>query len=147
MFKFVKGDLLESEAYALVNTVNCEGVMGKGLALQFKRRFPEMFKEYADFCKSRQLTPGSLHCVDVGGKLVINFPTKNRWRENSKMAYIASGLDELEALINSRGIKSIAIPPLGCGCGGLEWSEVKLLIIKKLHSVSQSVDIYVYEPM
>lgn len=146
MFKFVSGDLLKSDAYALVNTVNCEGYMGKGIAYQFKMQFPEMNKEYVNKCKRNELIPGKLHCYNTGSKFIINFPTKNKWREKSKMEYITSGLDELIEVIKANSISSIAIPPLGSGNGGLIWSEVKEVIIQKLTDISQNVDIYIYEP-
>ena len=146
MFKFVTGDLLKSEAYALVNTVNCEGYMGKGIAYQFKLQFPEMNKDYVSKCKKNELIPGKLHCYNTGEKLIINFPTKDKWREKSKMEYITSGLDELVKVIKSNDISSIAIPPLGSGNGGLIWAEVREIIIQKLTGISDKVDIYIYEP-
>lgn len=146
MINFVVGNLLESEAYALVNTVNCEGYMGKGIAYQFKLRFPEMNSEYVKQCKQHKLRPGALHTYKEASKLIINFPTKDKWREKSKMEYIASGLDALVDFINKEKIPSIAIPPLGSGNGGLVWDEVKQLIIKKLSCLEHNVDIYIYEP-
>ena len=131
MIRFVTGNLFESDAFALVNTVNCEGFMGKGIAYQFKMRYPEMNDEYVKKCKSSKLKPGVLHIFLTGSKLIINFPTKNKWREKSKMEYISAGLDELVKLMTDRNIKSIAIPPLGCGNGGLNWCDVKTLIIQK----------------
>lgn len=145
MFEFVTGDLLKSDAYALVNAVNCEGCMGKGIALQFKRKFPEMCKEYVNKCRNNELVPGRLHCYDAGNNLIINFPTKNKWREKSKMEYVTSGLDALVGVIKEYNIVSIAIPPLGCGNGGLVWDEVKKVIVQKLTDISENVDIYIYE--
>ncbi|MDO5151407.1 MAG: macro domain-containing protein [Oscillospiraceae bacterium] len=146
MINFVTGNLFDSDAYALVNTVNCEGYMGKGIAYQFRLRYPEMNKEYVSKCKSHQLKPGTLHTFNTGAKLIINFPTKDKWRANSKMEYITSGLDALINLINEHNIKSIAIPPLGSGNGGLIWNEVKEVIIQKLSCFEENVTIYVYEP-
>lgn len=146
MINFVTGNLFESDAYALVNTVNCEGYMGKGIAYQFKLRYPEMNKEYISKCKSHQLKPGTLHTFNAGTKLIINFPTKDKWRANSKMEYITSGLDALIELIYKENIKTIALPPLGSGNGGLIWSEVKQVLIKKLSCLKDDVTIYVYEP-
>lgn len=146
MIYFVVGNLLESDAFALVNTVNCEGYMGKGIAYQFKMRYPKMNAEYVKKCKSHQLRPGMLHSFSEGSKLIVNFPTKDRWREKSKMEYITSGLDALVALIKEKNIPSIAIPPLGSGNGGLIWSEVKQKIVEKLSSFGDEVSIYVYEP-
>ncbi|MBE6876542.1 MAG: Appr-1-p processing protein [Ruminococcus sp.] len=146
MFKFVTGDLLQSDAYALINTVNCEGYMGKGIAYQFKLRFPEMNIEYMKECRNHRLTPGKLYCYQTENKFIINFPTKNKWREKSKMEYIISGLDELVKIIKMQKLLSVAIPPLGCGNGGLTWSEVKTIIIEKLSVISDDVDVYIYEP-
>ena len=146
MFHFVTGDLLQSDAYALVNAVNCEGYMGKGIAHQFKLRFPEMNANYIKKCKSGQLVPGTLHCYETENHLIINFPTKNKWREKSRMEYISSGLEQLSEIIKFYHILSIAIPPLGCGNGGLNWHEVKELILAKLEPIEKTTEIYIYEP-
>ena len=146
MINFVVGNLLESDAFALVNTVNCEGYMGKGIAYQFKMRFPEMNAEYVKQCKSHNLRPGILHTYLENSKLIVNFPTKDKWREKSRMEYITSGLDALVTLINEKQITSIAIPPLGSGNGGLNWSEVKQVIIQRLSCLDDTVEIYIYEP-
>lgn len=123
-----EGNLLNAEAEALVNTVNTVGVMGKGVALQFKRAFPEMFKQYYRACKEGRVTPGKMFVYEVKGldnpTLIINFPTKRHWRENSRIGDISEGLHELKKVIDERKIKSIALPPLGCGLGGLNWSDV-----------------------
>lgn len=146
MIIYTTGDLLKSSARALVNTVNCEGYMGKGIAYQFKLQYPENNKDYVKACKTGKLTVGKLHYFNENGKLIINFPTKDKWRANSKMKYIEDGLDELIKLINVMDIKSIAIPPLGSGNGGLIWAEVKSLIEEKLSVISKDVQIYIYEP-
>lgn len=146
MLFYTTGDLLQSNADALVNTVNCEGYMGKGIAYQFKLQFPDNNVDYVKACKSGQLKPGKLHYFKERGKIIINFPTKNKWREKSKIEYIETGLDELLILIGSLNIKSIAIPPLGSGNGGLIWTNVKEVIIDKLQSISTDVDIYIYDP-
>ena len=146
MFRFTTGDILKSDAYALINTVNCEGFMGKGLAYQFKLRYPEMNNEYIRKCKAHELTPGTLHCYKTDDKLIINFPTKDKWREKSKISFITSGLDALIKAINDYHIDSIAVPPLGSGNGGLNWSEVREIIIEKLSAVSEHTDIIIYEP-
>ena len=122
MMHYTTGDLLKSSAEALVNTVNCEGYMGKGIAYQFKMQYPENNKDYVKACKSGELTVGKLHYFKEKGKIIVNFPTKNKWRANSKIEYINDGLDELIKLIHQLNIKSIAIPPLGSGNGGLIWS-------------------------
>ena len=147
MFQFVTGNLLESSAYALVNAVNCEGCMGKGIAYQFRLRFPEMYAEYVKLCKAQELSPGKLHCFQTEDKLIINFPTKNKWRQKSKMEYIISGLDALIQVIREYDIPSIAIPSLGSGNGGLLWLDVKQVIVQKLEVISETMDILIYEPL
>lgn len=130
MLTYTTGDLLKSGAEALVNTVNCEGYMGKGIAYQFKLQFPKNNEDYVRACKSGALAIGKLHYYKEKDKTIINFPTKNRWREKSHMEYIGKGLDQLVVLIQNLDLSSIAIPPLGSGNGGLIWAEVKLLIEK-----------------
>lgn len=146
MIIYTTGDLLKSSADALVNTVNCEGYMGKGIAYQFKMQFPNNNKDYVKACKTGELQIGKLHHFEEDGKIIINFPTKNKWRAKSKMEYVEKGLDELVKLIEQLGIQSIAIPPLGSGNGGLIWNDVKLLIEKKLSVVDENVQILIYEP-
>lgn len=146
MFYYKTGDLLKNEAEALVNTVNCEGYMGKGIAYQFKLQFPDNNKDYIKACKNGKLQPGKLHFYKEHEKIIINFPTKNKWREKSKIEYIEKGLDALIKLIVDLNIKSIAIPPLGSGNGGLNWNDVKVLIEKKLYNISNKIDIYIFEP-
>lgn len=149
MLHFVKGDMLQSEADALVNTVNTVGVMGKGIALQFKEAFPNNTKAYVTSCKKEELAPGILlpfweESMLLGRKLIVNFPTKEHWRNPSKYEYIEKGLQTLQTLIVEEGIKSIAIPPLGCGNGGLEWAKVKPMIEKYLGHLP--IEVYVYQP-
>lgn len=146
MLSCTTGDLLRSDAEALVNTVNCEGYMGKGLAYQFKRQFPHVNDDYVAACKRGDLRPGRVRWFQEKGKIVINFPTKDKWREKSKLSYIESGLDDLVDVIRDLDIKSIAIPPLGCGNGGLDWFIVREVISSKLETTSQTVDIVLYEP-
>lgn len=146
MFHYVTGDLLQSSAEALVNAVNCEGYMGKGIAYQFKLQFPETNAAYVKACKNGELLPGKLHYFRERGKLVINFPTKNKWRAKSKLEYIEGGLYALIDLIGDMGIQSIAIPPLGSGNGGLNWDDVKQVIARQLEPVSSLVEIFIYEP-
>jgi O-acetyl-ADP-ribose deacetylase (regulator of RNase III) len=131
--KITEGDLLQqSDVDAIVNTVNCVGVMGKGIALQFKKKWPTNFKEYASACKRKEVRPGKMHVYHAGAlatpKYVINFPTKDHWRGKSKVEFITEGLKDLLAVIKELDIQSIAIPPLGCGNGGLDWNLVKTLI-------------------
>lgn len=124
-------NLLEAKAEALVNAVNTVGIMGKGIALQFKRAYPEVFREYERACKAGEVQPGTMHVFACGAgnpKFIINFPTKRHWRDNSRMEDIESGLRALVAQVERLEIKSIALPALGCGLGGLEWAEVRLRI-------------------
>jgi O-acetyl-ADP-ribose deacetylase (regulator of RNase III) len=128
-----QGDLLrQDDVDAIVNTVNCVGVMGKGIALQFKNKWPENFRAYAIACKKKQVRAGRMFVFDSGSLIkpnyIINFPTKEHWREKSRIEFIRDGLVDLVAQIKRLRIQSIAIPPLGCGNGGLDWSEVRPLI-------------------
>ena len=138
-------NIMDSEAQCIVNTVNCEGVMGKGLAYSFKKAYERNFNEYEKACKDGRLKIGEILPYEEEGKIIINFPTKNKWREKSRIEYIVTGLDKLAEYIVEKGIKSIAIPPLGCGNGGLEWSKVKGIIEDKLGSIEGCV-ITLYEP-
>ena len=149
MIQFTTGDMLQSKAEAFVNTVNTVGVMGKGIALQFKEAFPANYKVYAKACKNKELKPGELLAVHdtnliYGDKYIINFPTKTHWRQPSKYEYIESGLKALQELIKKENIRSIAIPPLGCGNGGLDWGIVKPMMEKYLNSLE--AEIFIYEP-
>ncbi len=130
MIEIAKGDLLTASAEALVNAVNTVGVMGKGIALQFREKFPEMFRVYELACRAGEVRVGGMHVFDRGasissGRWIVNFPTKRHWREPSRIADIDAGLVDLVAVVRRLGIKSIAIPPLGCGLGGLNWNEVR----------------------
>ncbi|KAF0164290.1 MAG: Appr-1-p processing domain-containing protein [Rhodocyclaceae bacterium] len=127
------GNLLkQDDVDAIVNTVNCVGVMGKGIALQFRNKWPENFRAYATACKAKQVRPGRMFVFDSGAlvkpNFIINFPTKDHWRGKSRIEFIHDGLVDLVAQIRRLGIRSIAIPPLGCGNGGLDWAEVRPLI-------------------
>ena len=149
MIKFVKGDIFEAKADALVNTINIVGIMGKGIALQFKERFKENFKLYQKASENKEIEIGKMFVTrsnDINGtKWIINFPTKKHWIHPSKMEYIEKGLDDLINCIKEKNIKSIAIPPLGCGNGGLDWDDVKSVMLNKL-STLKDVDIQIYEP-
>lgn len=146
MIKCVTGNLLESNAEILINTVNCEGFMGKGIAYQFKMRYPQNNIDYVKACRNKTLTIGKLHYYKEDGKIIVNFPTKDKWRNKSKIEYIEKGMEQLQTLIPQLNAKSIAIPPLGCGNGGLEWTEVKSIILDKIRCFEESHDIYIYEP-
>lgn len=129
MITITAGNLLEAEVDALVNTVNCVGFMGKGIALQFKQAFPDNFKAYEKACHADEVRPGHMFIYKtdamIGPKYIINFPTKRHWKGKSKMEDIESGLKAIIAEVDRLGIKSIAVPPLGCGLGGLNWSDVR----------------------
>lgn len=149
MITAVKGDLLQAKTQALVNTVNTVGVMGKGIALQFKESFPYNNKVYRDACKRNELAPGKLLGVWdenllLGRKYIINFPTKTHWRQPSRYEYIETGLVALKELLQQQDIQSVAIPPLGCGNGGLDWSIVKSMIGRHLGDLP--IEILVFEP-
>lgn len=147
--KYIKGNLLEAKTQALVNTVNTVGVMGKGIALQFKEAFPMNYKIYAAACKKQELQIGQLLVVKEqtleGEIIIVNFPTKTEWFMKSKYEYIEEGLKELAKVIEEYKIESIAIPPLGCGNGGLKWEKVKPMIQKYLGHFT-NVNIQVFEP-
>jgi O-acetyl-ADP-ribose deacetylase (regulator of RNase III) len=149
MIKFTEGNILDSRADALINTVNTVGVMGKGIALQFKKAFPNNFIFYQKACKDGLVDIGRLFVskdssLTSGEKFIINFPTKTHWRKPSEYDYIKSGLLDLKRVIKEYNINSIAIPPLGAGNGGLNWEIVKELIITYLEN--ESIEIIVYEP-
>jgi O-acetyl-ADP-ribose deacetylase (regulator of RNase III) len=149
MIKYTQGNLLEADAEALVNTVNTVGVMGKGIALMFKERFPKNMEEYTKVCKAKKLRTGKIFATEtdelMGPKWVINFPTKEHWRSPSRLEWITAGLQDLKAFIVANHIKSVAIPPLGSGNGGLDWPVVRAEIEKMLAGLTD-VDILVYEP-
>jgi O-acetyl-ADP-ribose deacetylase (regulator of RNase III) len=149
MIKFVTGNLLDAKVDALVNTVNTAGVMGKGLALQFKKAFPANSKAYEAACKQGEVQIGKMFVFDAGGivppRYIINFPTKKHWRSPSKLEYIEQGLAALIKVIRDRKIRSIAIPPLGAGLGGLAWRDVRPLIERALADVTD-VEVLVFEP-
>ena len=149
MLRFTQGNLLEARVDALVNTVNTVGVMGKGIALMFKERFPENYQAYAAACKAETVRVGEMFVsagVELAGpRWIINFPTKKHWLHPTKLEWVRDGLAALKAVIREKQIRSIALPPLGCGNGGLEWAVVRPLIESSLAELAD-VDIVVYEP-
>lgn len=148
MLEIKKGNLLEADAEALVNTVNCVGVMGRGIALQFKQAFPENTRVYERACRAKELHPGKMLVVPTGvvnPKYVINFPTKNHWKGKSQLSFIREGLKALLQEVISRRIKTIAIPPLGCGNGGLDWGDV-LPLIRNAFGDHQEIRAWVFAP-
>lgn len=148
MIRYTTGDILKQDADAIVNTVNCVGVMGRGIALQFKKAFPHNFEVYKSACDLGEVVPGKMFITErkalTSPRFIVNFPTKRHWRGKSRMEDITSGLQALKAEIIERDIKSIAIPPLGSGLGGLNWAEVKVAIEDALSELH--VDIIVFEP-
>ena len=151
MIKVKSGDIFESEADALVNPVNSRGVMGKGLAREFRKRFPEYLRAYKYGCKAKTLKPGKLQLVKlhvdppIPGQrwpAVIHFPTKGHWKSQSNLKWIRDGLRELKEKYSSWGLKSVAMPALGTGLGGLKWEDVKRLIHEVLESEPLIVEVY-----
>jgi O-acetyl-ADP-ribose deacetylase (regulator of RNase III) len=149
MIQYVKGNLLEAPVMALVNTVNTDGVMGKGIALQFKEAYPANYRFYQQACKNGLLTPGGLLAfqdLDLHGpRTIVNFATKKEWYRKSRYEWIETGLQKLAIFIQQERIASIALPPLGCGNGGLNWDKIRGMIEEHLGS-TEHVKIVVYEP-
>jgi len=150
MIEYRKGDILEADVEALVNSVNCVGVMGRGVALQFKKAWPDNFKEYAKACSRKEVQPGKMLVYETGRltnpRYIINFPTKRHWRSKSRIEDIEAGLQALKNEIQKRNIRSIALPPLGSGLGGLDWENVRALIENTLSNL-QEVKVIIYEPL
>jgi O-acetyl-ADP-ribose deacetylase (regulator of RNase III) len=149
MMRFIQGNLLEAPVEALVNTVNTVGVMGKGIALMFKEAFPGNFLAYEDACKGHEVKIGRMFVTETGAlsgpRWIINFPTKKHWRQPSRLEWITEGLGDLKRVIQQKHIRSIALPPLGSGNGGLNWGEVRQQVERVLGDL-EDVDIVVYEP-
>ena len=149
MIEFIEGDIIKADAEALVNSVNCVGIMGRGIALQFRKAFPDNYKSYAAACDRHEVEPGRMFVFETHSltnpKFIVNFPTKRHWRGKSRIEDIESGLHALVAEIERRGITSIAIPPLGSGLGGLDWNLVEPLVTFAL-SGAPDVHALVYRP-
>jgi len=149
MIKYKTGNILEADTQAIVNTVNCVGVMGRGIALEFKRAYPDNFKAYAATCKNGELQPGKMFVYNThlptNPQLIINFPTKRHWKDKSMMKDIKEGLKTLVAEVLDRKITSIAIPPLGSGLGGLNWKDVRLLIDEAFRGL-ENLEVLIFEP-
>jgi O-acetyl-ADP-ribose deacetylase (regulator of RNase III) len=150
MIRYTTGDILKAEAEALVNTVNCVGIMGRGIALQFKQMYPANFKAYAAACNREEVQPGRMFVFDTRElnlpRYIINFPTKRHWRGKSRVEDIEAGLVALVDEVRARGIRTVAIPPLGSGLGGLDWSQVRPLIERAFAALPE-VDVQVFEPL
>lgn len=149
MLAFKTGNILAEDAEALVNTVNCVGIMGRGIALQFKNQFPENFTAYAGACKRQAVEPGKMFVFETGNltypRYIINFPTKRHWRGKSRLEDIDAGLKALAQEIRDRQITSIAIPPIGCGLGGLDWAQVRPRIEAALRPF-ENLKAIIFEP-
>lgn len=150
MIEPTRGDILKADAEALVNTVNCDGFMGRGIALQFKNAYPANFRAYATACKRNEVQPGRMLVFETGSyvnpRFIVNFPTKRHWRGKSRLVDIESGLAALTADVERLGIRSIAIPPLGCGLGGLDWTDVRPRIERAFASLP-AVSVLLFEPI
>ena len=149
MITFTTGNIFDSNAQAIVNTVNCVGVMGAGLALQFKKLYPANFTAYQRACRNGQLKPGRSFVFansSTPPQYIINFPTKRHWKDPSRIEDIETGLKDLIGIIRANNLRSIAIPPLGAGLGGLNWNQVKGLIQSTLAQLTD-IQITIYEPI
>jgi O-acetyl-ADP-ribose deacetylase (regulator of RNase III) len=149
MMELTCGNILKADTEAVVNAVNCVGVMGKGLALQFKKVFPDNFKAYEAACRQKTIKPGRMFVFETGNifnpRYIVNFPTKSHWRDRSRYEDIASGLKALVTEAQHRNIHTIAIPPLGCGLGGLDWENVRA-IIEEAFAGAPDVYVKLFEP-
>jgi O-acetyl-ADP-ribose deacetylase (regulator of RNase III) len=148
--KIVDNNIFDLDVEVMVNPVNTRGVMGKGLAFQFKNKYFDMFKQYRELYLDGELAIGKLFIYETNKKTnpkyIVNFPTKEHWGDLSEIRYIEKGIPKLIEFIENSGIKSIAIPALGCGCGGLEWKEVKPLLYNSFCNLSKNIDIYLVKP-
>ena len=142
-------NILQEKVDALVNPVNCVGVCGKGLALEFKMTFPKNYREYLDACQSRKVSPGQMFVTETGEKtpkFIINFPTKLHWKNPSRMEWITGGLANLVTVVMDRKIQSIAIPAIGCGLGGLDWRKIEPEIKRVFRYIPGGIDLIIYDP-
>lgn len=149
MIEYRRGDLPADDSEALVNAVNCVGVMGAGVALAFRRRFPENYRAYAAACRGNAVEPGRMFVFETGmetpPRYLVNFPTKRHWKDASRMEDIVAGMDALREEVRARAIRSVALPALGCGLGGLSWPEVRAVIADGLRGLD-GVRVTVYLP-
>jgi len=145
MIRFVRGNLFDSKVQTLVNAVNCVGVMGKGIAKEFRERWPHMFKAYQAACRSGDVRIGRPFLWREGSRPILNVPTKEHWREPSRYEFVEAGLKAIRDNAREWGLTSMALPALGCGLGGLEWEKVRLLIVEYLGDLP--IDIEVFEPV
>ena len=150
MIHYIRGDIFDSNAQALVNPVNCVGVAGAGLALQFRERYPQNHQAYLNACRQKQLTPGRILTTKTGSttnpQFILNLPTKRHWSDNSRSKDVDAGLAKLATVIGKYNITSVAVPALGAGLGHLQWEQVRELIEQHL-SPLKNIQVHVYEPM
>jgi|SRR5664279_485301 len=149
MIRYTQGNLLDAKVEAVVNTVNTVGVMGRGIALMFKERYPENYRSYAAACKAGEVRIGRMFVTATGEldgpRWIVNFPTKQHWRNASCIEWIEAGLRDLVRVVREKGIRSLALPPLGCGNGGLDWREVRPLVEAAMADLSE-VEVVAFEP-
>ena len=149
MISFTQGNLLEADVKAVVNTVNTVGIMGKGIALMFKDKFPANFAAYAQACDHEEVRIGKMLVTEnkqlFGPKWIINFPTKTHWRVRTKIEWIEDGLEDLVRVLKEKNVHSVAVPPLGCGNGGLDWATIQPLIVDALGDI-EGLEVIIYEP-
>lgn len=146
MITYVQGNIFDSPAQVITNTINCVGVMGAGLAIQFKNQYPDLFEDYLQRCQQGEVKPGIPYLFENDEVQVLNFPTKRHWKEPSQIKDIEAGLSYLASKYKELGIYTLALPPLGCGQGGLQWSDVKPIIEKHLAQIID-LEVFVYEPI
>jgi len=146
LITFLQGDMFRSNAQVITNTVNCVGVMGAGLAKEFKSKYPGMYEDYSERCEKGLVRAGEPYLWEDEDVQILNFPTKRHWHQDSKIEDIEAGLKYLSENFRSMGINSIALPPLGCGLGNLKWADVRKLIEKYLTAIPD-LEVYVYEPL
>lgn len=142
MLKIIHGDIFESKMQTITNPVNCVGVMGKGLALEFKKRYPQHYAEYCTMCAMHILKPGLPKVTDADGRSILLFPTKDHWRNLAKLEYIDEALSYIARNYTEMGITSLALPKIGAGLGGLPWAQVRTLIVKHFGSLPINIEIY-----
>ena len=146
--KEIHGNIFNTTCQTVVNTVNCYGVMGKGLALEFRHRYPDMYEKYRAVCSEKQLKVGMLQLWKHSAPWILNFPTKNHWRQPSRLDYIERGLKKFASEYRKKGITSVAFPQLGTQSGGLDWTDVKELMYRHLLPLENlSVEIYIFDPL
>lgn len=143
MLTVLKGDLFQSEAQTIVNTINCVGAMGKGIALEYKKKYPEMYAKYVSLCKNKQISIGKLWLYKTETKWILNFPTKDDWRNPSKVEYLVLGLEKFVATYKEKGITSIAFPLLGANNGGLDPKLSLEVMVRYLKDLD--IDVYIYD--